>query len=219
LRLQKISGGRGRCSERVARPAPHQRGGPWHEAILHVARIARQAPAPLRRSPPSKRRTPARSNAWRQSKPRRILYIADAQDIEKRAEHLQQVLGAVLDYVGAIVTDTSHGAPGGSIDREYLQGLIPTRRTMGRVYRSLLTWLLVDPFPDPDARTTSVLIDELDARLLKSRRYLVSGVSSAAQGTVLSLKSFDGGDRYVCGRRQLVLRPTQKRASSLNLTN
>jgi hypothetical protein len=33
-------------------------------------------------------------------------------------------VGAVLDYVGAIVADTSHAAPGGSIDRKYLQGLI-----------------------------------------------------------------------------------------------
>ena len=57
-------------------------------------------------------------------KPYRILYIADARDLEERAEHLQQVLGAVLDYVGAIVVDTSHVAPGGSIDRKYLLGLI-----------------------------------------------------------------------------------------------
>jgi len=58
------------------------------------------------------------------SKPYRILYIADAQDLEERAEHLQQILGAVLDYVGAIVSDTSHVAPGGSIDRKYLLGMI-----------------------------------------------------------------------------------------------
>jgi hypothetical protein len=57
-------------------------------------------------------------------KPYRILYIADAQDLEERAKHLQQVLGAVLDYVGAIVVDTSHVAAGGSIDRKYLLGLI-----------------------------------------------------------------------------------------------
>jgi hypothetical protein len=57
-------------------------------------------------------------------KPYRILYIADAQDLEERAEHLRRVLGAVLDYVGAIVVDTSHAAPGGSIDRKYLVGLI-----------------------------------------------------------------------------------------------
>ena len=58
------------------------------------------------------------------SRPHRILYIADARDLEERAEHLQQVLGAVLDYVGAIVADTDHVAPGGSIDRKYLLGLI-----------------------------------------------------------------------------------------------
>jgi hypothetical protein len=57
-------------------------------------------------------------------KPYRIRYIADAQDLNERAEHLQQLLGAVLDYVGSIVADTSHVAPGGSIDREYLLGLI-----------------------------------------------------------------------------------------------
>jgi hypothetical protein len=56
-------------------------------------------------------------------RPCRILYIADAQDLGERAEHLQQVLGAVLNYVGAIVADTSHVAPGGSIDRKYLLGL------------------------------------------------------------------------------------------------
>jgi hypothetical protein len=49
---------------------------------------------------------------------------ADARDLEERTEHLQQILGAVLDYVGAIVTDTDHVAPGGSIDRKYLLGLI-----------------------------------------------------------------------------------------------
>jgi hypothetical protein len=57
-------------------------------------------------------------------KPHRILYIADAQDLEERAEHLQQVLGAVLDYVGTILADTDHVAPGGLIDRKYLLGLI-----------------------------------------------------------------------------------------------
>jgi hypothetical protein len=58
------------------------------------------------------------------SKPHRILYIAEAQDFEERSEHLQQVFGALLDYVGAIVVDTSHGAPGGSFDGKYLLGLI-----------------------------------------------------------------------------------------------
>jgi hypothetical protein len=176
------------------------------------------------------------------SKPYRILYIADAQDLMERAEHLQQVLGAVLDYVGAIVADTSHIAPGGSIDRKYLLGLIsdlagdvagsisnaaddlvagrvdePSRASAST--QSLLAWLLVDPFPEPDAGSATVLVDELGARLLKSRPYLVSGVGSAAQGTVMSLKSLDGGDRHIRGECQLLLRPTQERASSLNLAD
>jgi len=56
-------------------------------------------------------------------RPTSRLVIADAQDLAERAEHLQQVLGAVLDCVGAIVADTSQVAPGGSIDRKYLLGL------------------------------------------------------------------------------------------------
>ena len=39
--------------------------------------------------------------------PHRILYIADARDLEESAEHLQQVLGAVLDHIGAVVADTA----------------------------------------------------------------------------------------------------------------
>jgi hypothetical protein len=58
------------------------------------------------------------------SKPLGIIYIADARDLKECAEHLQQVLGAVLGYLGAIVTDTDHVAPGGSIDWKYLLGLI-----------------------------------------------------------------------------------------------
>jgi hypothetical protein len=38
---------------------------------------------------------------------------ADARDLEERTEHLQQILGAVLDYAGAIVADTSHVVPAG----------------------------------------------------------------------------------------------------------
>jgi hypothetical protein len=57
-------------------------------------------------------------------KPLGIIYIADARDLKECAEHLQQVLGAVLGYLGAIVTDTDHVAPGGSIDWKYLLGLI-----------------------------------------------------------------------------------------------
>jgi hypothetical protein len=57
-------------------------------------------------------------------KPCRTLYIADPEDLEERAERLQQVLGAVLDYVRNIVVDTNHVAPSGSIDRKYLLDLV-----------------------------------------------------------------------------------------------
>jgi hypothetical protein len=86
------------------------------------------------RSVPGARRTPTFSTVKEAHaglierlavlKPYRIRYIADAQDLKERAEHLQQVLGAVLDYVDAIVADTCQVAPGGSIDRKYLLGLI-----------------------------------------------------------------------------------------------
>jgi hypothetical protein len=91
--------------------------------------------------------------------------------------------------------------------------------TPAATMRSLLNWLLVDPFPEPDAGSATVLVDELDARVLKGRPYLVSGVGSTAQGTVMSLKSLDGGNRHICGGCQFLLRPTQERASSLNLAN
>jgi hypothetical protein len=57
-------------------------------------------------------------------KPHQIRYCADRRDLEERAEHIEEVLSAVLDYVGVIVRDTAHVAPGGSIDQEYLLGLI-----------------------------------------------------------------------------------------------
>ena len=57
-------------------------------------------------------------------KPHQIRYCADRRDLEERAEHIQQVLSAVLLYVDVIVRDTASVAPGGSIDREYLTGLI-----------------------------------------------------------------------------------------------
>jgi hypothetical protein len=57
-------------------------------------------------------------------KPHQIRYCADRRDLEERAEHIEQVLSAVLDYVGVIVRDTAHVAPGGSMDQKYLLGLI-----------------------------------------------------------------------------------------------
>jgi hypothetical protein len=46
--------------------------------------------------------------------------ITSCGHCEERAEHLRQVLGAVLDYGGAIVADTGHVATGKSINRKYV---------------------------------------------------------------------------------------------------
>jgi hypothetical protein len=60
-------------------------------------------------------------------KPHRIAYCADRRDLEDRAEHIGKVLSATLDYVGAIVRDTAHVAPGGALcqsDQKYVLNLI-----------------------------------------------------------------------------------------------
>jgi hypothetical protein len=57
-------------------------------------------------------------------KPHRISYCADRRDLEERAEHIEKILGATLEYVGAIVSDTAYVSPIGSIDEKYLIGLI-----------------------------------------------------------------------------------------------
>jgi hypothetical protein len=56
-------------------------------------------------------------------KPHEIRFCADRRDLEERADHIEQVLSAVLDYVGVIVRDTAYVAPV-AIDREYLLGRI-----------------------------------------------------------------------------------------------
>ena len=65
-------------------------------------------------------------------KPGRILYIADARDLEDRAEHVQKVLAAVLGYVSEIVDDTSYVAPVGLVDGKYLMGRISDLRRCRR---------------------------------------------------------------------------------------
>ena len=57
-------------------------------------------------------------------KPHRISYCADRRDLEERAEHIEKTLGAVLEYVGAVVSDTAYVSPIGAIDEKYLIGLI-----------------------------------------------------------------------------------------------
>jgi hypothetical protein len=60
-------------------------------------------------------------------KPNRIAYCADRRDLEERAAHIEKTLGAVLEYVGAVVTDTALVAPGGTLsqsDQKYILNLI-----------------------------------------------------------------------------------------------
>jgi hypothetical protein len=121
------------------------------------------------------------------STPHRILYIADARDLGERAEHLQQVLGAVLDYVGAIVVDTSHVAGGGSTrPSSCCRGRSRSRQRPN----DLLPRLLLGPIAEPDARSASILIDELDAGFFQNsldvrERFWVARVTS----------DFEVGDR------------------------
>jgi hypothetical protein len=58
------------------------------------------------------------------TRPHRILYIADAHDLEERAEHLRAVFAAMADYVGAVLLDTRDNAPVGSIDCKYVIGCL-----------------------------------------------------------------------------------------------
>jgi hypothetical protein len=60
-------------------------------------------------------------------KPNRIAYEADRRDLEDRAKHIEKTLGAVLEYVAAVIQDTAHVAPGGALsqsDQKYVLNLI-----------------------------------------------------------------------------------------------
>jgi hypothetical protein len=77
----------------------------------------------------------------------------------------------------------------------------------------------LDSLMEPYARTTSILFDENYAGFDESCLDLLSSVGSAAQRPVVCLKAFNRRDRHICSRGQLFLRPTQQRASRLNLPN
>ena len=64
----------------------------------------------------SVRRHTLRCSRLTVEKPHRISYCADRRDLEERAEHIEKTLGAVLEYVGAVVSDTAYVSPIGSID-------------------------------------------------------------------------------------------------------
>jgi hypothetical protein len=47
----------------------------------------------------------------------------DSEDLEGRADHLEKVLAALHVYLTAIIADTAHNVPGGTLDRRYLDNL------------------------------------------------------------------------------------------------
>ena len=55
--------------------------------------------------------------------PHPIYADVDSEDLECRADHLEKVFAALHLYLTAIVADTAHNIPGGSLDRRYLDNL------------------------------------------------------------------------------------------------
>ena len=47
----------------------------------------------------------------------------DSEDLEGRADHLEKVFAALHVYLTAIIADTAHNIPGGSLDRRYLDNV------------------------------------------------------------------------------------------------
>jgi len=47
----------------------------------------------------------------------------DSEDLEGRADHLEKVFAALHVYLTAIIADTAHNVPGGTLDRRYLDNL------------------------------------------------------------------------------------------------
>jgi len=47
----------------------------------------------------------------------------DSEDLDGRADHLEKVFAALHVYLAAIIADTAHNVPGGTLDRRYLDNL------------------------------------------------------------------------------------------------
>ena len=47
----------------------------------------------------------------------------DSEDLDGRADHLERVFAALHVYLTAIIADTAHNVPGGTLDRRYLDDL------------------------------------------------------------------------------------------------
>ena len=55
--------------------------------------------------------------------PHPICANVDSEDLEGRADHLEKVFAALHVYLTAIIADTAHHVPGGTLDRRYLDNL------------------------------------------------------------------------------------------------
>jgi len=47
----------------------------------------------------------------------------DSEDLDGRADHLERVFAALQVYLTAIIADTAHNVPSGTLDRRYLDHL------------------------------------------------------------------------------------------------
>jgi len=52
--------------------------------------------------------------------PHAIHANVDSEDLDGRADHLEKVFAAVHVYLTAIIADTAHNIPSGTLDRRYL---------------------------------------------------------------------------------------------------
>jgi hypothetical protein len=55
--------------------------------------------------------------------PQPIYPDVDSEDLDGRADHLEKVFAALHVYLTAIIADTAHNVPGGTLDRRYLDNL------------------------------------------------------------------------------------------------
>ena len=55
--------------------------------------------------------------------PHPIYADVDSEDLNGRADHLEKVFAALHVYLTAIIADTTHNVPGGTLDRRYLDNL------------------------------------------------------------------------------------------------
>ena len=55
--------------------------------------------------------------------PHPVYADVDSEDLEGRADHLEKVFAALHVYLTAIIADTAHNIPGGTLDRRYLDNL------------------------------------------------------------------------------------------------